>query len=70
MKKISRLLLIIAAAALTGCSEKESTSTQKDFLSKTADPESITFSWQEAYENKIKEFKSSEQYTENSAFDI
>ncbi|MBR6580200.1 MAG: hypothetical protein IKK66_02780 [Ruminococcus sp.] len=70
MKKISRLFLIITAAALTGCSDKNTDSEPVVVSSKTADPESITFSWQETYENKIKEFKSSEQYTENSAFDI
>lgn len=71
MKKISRLfLLITVAAAFTGCSDKKSDSVSDNVSSKKTDPESITFSWQEAYENKIKEFKDSEQYTENSAFDI
>lgn len=71
MKKISRLFLIItAAAAITGCSGKKTDSVSDNVPAKNADPESITFSWQEVYENKIKEFKESEEYTENSAFDI
>lgn len=55
---------------MTGCSGKKSDSASDNVSSKKTNPESITFSWQEAYENKIKEFKNSEQYTENSAFDI
>lgn len=71
MKKICRLFLLTAAAsaALTGCSKTPSDSSGKTTFKKT-DPESISFSWQDAYEGKLTEFKGSELYSENSAFDI
>ena len=70
MKKISRIFLLAAAAAsLSGCSDKnDKLSTGK--LSGKSDPESITYSWQTPYEEKIGEFKASDAYTEISAFDI
>lgn len=68
MKKISRcFLLLTAVVALTGCTDKKNSTSNE---SKKTDPESITFNWQEAYENKIREFKESDQYSANSAFDI
>ncbi len=69
MKKISKYFLLLSAVvALTGCSDKKNPATVD--RPKTTDIETITFSWQEAYENKIREFKESDQYSPNSAFDI
>lgn len=71
MKKICGLLLLTAAAyvAMTGCSKNGSDASGKSIFKKT-DPESISFSWQNAYESKLTEYKSSELFSENSAFDI
>ncbi len=69
MKKISKLFLLTAAvASLTGCSDKDNNSSSVS--SEKANPESITYSWQTPYEEKIAEFKNSANYSENSCFDI
>lgn len=71
LKKICMIFLAAAAAtAFTGCSDKKGVSSSESILSGRKDPESITFSWQDAYEKKIGEFKNSEEYSEKSAFDI
>ncbi len=71
MKKICRLFLltVAASAALTGCSKAGTASSGKTIFKKT-DPESVSFSWQDAYESKLAEFKGSELFSDNSAFDI
>ncbi len=70
MKRFSRLVLLTAAAAaLTGCSNKDGDASA-DNSAKETNPESISYGWQTPYEEKIGEFKSSDEYTETSAFDI
>ncbi len=69
MKRFYRLFLVTAAAAsLTACSDKVSSSTSEP--EKNVTPDSITYSWQAPYEAKIKEFKSSDTYSDNSCFDL
>lgn len=73
MKQIYRFFSLAAASVLTissaSCSKTGSDSSGTSDFRKT-DPESISFSWQDAYENKLSEFKASEQFTDDSAFDI
>lgn len=70
MKKYYSLFLLTAAATiLTGCNDKGGDTSASTPAEKT-DPESISFSWQAPYEEKINEFKGSDSYTETSAFDI
>ena len=69
MKKISSLFLLTATvAAMTGCTEKNNGSSSES--SEKTTPDSITYSWQTPYEEKIAEFMSSADYSENSCFDI
>lgn len=69
MKRFCRLLLITAAAAsLTSCTAKGDNSSSE--AEKNIAPDSITHSWQAPYEAKIKEFKESDKYSENSCFDL
>ena len=59
------------ASALTGCSKTDSvTETAPDPLAVKAAPESVTFSWQEAYEKELEQFKKSSDYTSSSMFDL
>lgn len=70
MKRFSRLVLLTAAAtALTGCNNKDGDASTNN-TAKEANPESISYGWQTPYEEKIGEFKNSDEYTETSAFDI
>ncbi len=69
MKKICRFFLLTAAmAAMTGCTDKNNGSSSGS--SEKIAPDSITYNWQTPYEEKIAEFKSSADYSENSYFDI
>lgn len=66
---ISFFTVAFISAMITGCSNVESGSSGSSLFKKT-DPESISFNWQESYENKINELKNSENFTDTSAFDI
>lgn len=71
MKKVSRFVLamtaVFTAAAVTGCS-KTGTNSSKSKQGKDLDK--ISFDWQEVYKNKIDEFIGSDEYSEDSKFDI
>lgn len=75
MKIIKNIMSISAAmalaAAMTSCSNANSDS-EKQF-ERTA-PDSVSFEWQKAYEDKLKEFKESKDYSDDqesgSAFDL
>lgn len=74
MKNIKTLfILTVFTAAAFGCSGKNSVSSSAD-ESAAVSPESISFEWQNAYENKLKDFISSEKYNADEAngsrFDI
>lgn len=66
---ISAFTVAMVSAMITGCSKVDSGSSGSSVFKKT-DPESISFNWQDSYENKINELKNSEQFTDTSAFDI
>lgn len=69
MKRFCRLFLVTAlAASLASCSDKDDNTSSEAEQNNT--PESITHSWQAPYEAKIKEFKSSDKFSENSCFDL
>lgn len=69
MKRFCRLFLLTAlAASLTSCSDKKVDSASEP--EKNNAPESITHSWQAPYEAKIKEFKASDSFSQDSRFDL
>ena len=58
-------------AAMTGCSETENVlGSQPDPLAVKTSPESVVFDWQEAYQNKLEQFKVSADLTDTSMFDL
>lgn len=74
MKKNHMTLSIAAAAvmalSMTGCTKTgQSSSSTSSSFTKT-DPETISFSWQNTYETTLNEFKKSDQFSNDSAFDI
>lgn len=74
MKTIKTILLtavFAAFAASVGCSETSSASTPSESEAPTqVSPESISFEWQNIFENKLSEFAASAEYSSDSAFDI
>lgn len=74
MKTRKSAYLVMAAAlisSMTGCSKTENIlENAPDPLAVKAAPESIVFDWQEAYENKLLQFKKSSDYTPSSMFDL
>lgn len=72
MKTIKAILITaIFAAASVGCSKTSSASTPSGSEANVqASPESISFEWQSAFENKLSEFSASAEYSSDSAFDL
>lgn len=75
MKAIKALLLasvFTASAAAAGCSDTKNVSSPSEsgISDQAVSPESISFEWQDSYESKLEEFKSSDAFSEDSAFDL
>lgn len=71
MKNTHNIIILTSLLSLTvlsGCSNNSSDDAS-DIPERIA-PESISFDWQKPYEGIIKEFQSSEDCSENSAFDL
>lgn len=66
MKKIhAAAACMIFAAALSGCSGKNSDSSEKE-TEKIVSPRTVTFDWQESYKAKLEEFRNSAEYQESN----
>jgi len=75
LKTLKALLLaavFTASAAAVGCSDTKTSSSQSDSdtVEQVISPESISFEWQKSFESKLAEFKSSDKFTPDSAFDL
>ena len=75
MKSLKALFLaavFTASAAAVGCSETKTSSTQSssDTVEQAVSPESISFEWQKSYQSKLDEFKGSDKFSSDSAFDL
>lgn len=75
LKSLKALILaavFTATAAAAGCSESKtsSSSSQTDAPEQAISPESISFEWQKSYQSKLDEFKGSEKFSSDSAFDL
>lgn len=71
MRNTHNIIILTSLLSLTlfsGCS-KNSSDNSSDPPERTA-PESISFDWQKPYESIINDFKSSEDCSNNSAFDL
>lgn len=66
MKKLYAVACVLIAAALTGCSGKENTSSQKVEEDTIISPRTITFDWQDSYSAKLDEFRNSGEYQESN----
>lgn len=66
MKKFhAAAVCMIFAAAVSGCSDKKSSSSEKE-AEKIVSPRTVTFEWQESYKAKLEEFKNSGNYQESN----
>ncbi|MBR4626152.1 MAG: hypothetical protein IKO47_00340 [Ruminococcus sp.] len=72
--KLSMVISAAAAAAvLTACSSGTKTVSEVQPTTSAVSPESVVFSWQQAYEEKLNSFRSSDKYvpgTSGSMFDL
>ncbi|MBP5579644.1 MAG: hypothetical protein J6X56_09285, partial [Ruminococcus sp.] len=70
-KKISILMAGAVLAACAGCSEtKKVESLPLTLLDTNMAPQDVEMKWQKDYESLLTAFKNSEQYSENSMFDL
>lgn len=67
-RNIIILTSLLSLTAFSGCSKTSSDNTPNE--PERVAPESISFDWQKPYESIIKDFQSSEDCSENSAFDL
>ena len=74
MKSIKPFILaavLTATAATVGCSDtKSNSSPQSETVEQTISPESISFEWQKSFQDKLDEFKGSDGFSSDSAFDL
>lgn len=71
MRNTRNIIILTSLLSLTvfsGCSKNSSDNGSNE--PERTSPESISFDWQKPYESIIKDFQSSEDYSENSAFDL
>lgn len=72
IKKCTYAVLAAAVlSAVTGCTKTENVQNyDTDSMAVKKSPESVTFNWQKPYEDKLNEFKSSEECCESSMFEL
>lgn len=70
-KSISILILAVVCASFASCEKTPKTEpVEASLLDAKLNPYDVKLSWQDAFETKLKEFKSSENYTDRSMFEI
>ncbi|MCR5601516.1 MAG: hypothetical protein K6G33_12335 [Ruminococcus sp.] len=70
-KAISIILFAAVCSSFAGCEKTQKAEpVEVSLLDTKAAPQDIKLDWQEAYEKKLKEFKSSESFKDTSRFDI
>lgn len=74
MKSIKPIILaavMTVSVCAVGCSDAKSSSpSQSDSSEQAVSPEDISFKWQNSYQSKLDEFKGSDTFSSDSAFDL
>ena len=72
LKPIIFAAIFTASMTTVGCSDTKTkpSSPETETIDQTISPESISFEWQKSYQDKLDEFKKSDAFTSDSAFDI
>lgn len=72
LKPIILASLITLSSTIAGCSDTKSNTSpvQSETSNQPISPESIVFKWQQSYQDKLDEFKNSDSFSNDSAFDL